>query len=61
MCHRTIPHVSLSQRHSNIFDWGIIAPGNVKEVVDGLNVIDKLYMYQLISTVKLPGSKLFDT
>ena len=31
-----------------------------KEVVDGLNAIDKQYMYKLMSTVKLPGSKIFE-
>ena len=50
----------LSQRHSIIFYWGIIAPGHGKEVVDGLNAIDKRYMYQLLSTVQIPGSKIFE-
>ena len=30
-------------------------------MVDGLNAVDKRYIYQLISTVKLPGSKKFDS
>ena len=51
----------LSQRHSIIFDRGINAPGHDKEVVDGLNLIDKQYMYQLMSNVQLPGSKTFDS
>ena len=50
----------LSQRHSIIFDQGISAPGHGKEVVDGLNDIYKCYMYQLMSTVQLPGSKIFE-
>ena len=37
----------LSQRHSIIFDRGISAPGHGKEVVDGINSIDKRCMYQL--------------
>ena len=41
----------LSQCHSIIFDQGIHAPGHGKEVVDSLNTIYKLYMYQLMSTV----------
>ena len=45
----------LSQRHSIIFDRDISALGHGKEVVDGLNAIEKRYMYQLMSTVKLPG------
>ena len=46
-----------SQCHSIIIDWGISAPGHVKEVVDGLNTIDKryIYIYQLMSNVQLPG------
>ena len=50
----------LSQRHSIIFDRGLSAHGNGKEVFDGLNVIKKRYMYQLMSTVQLPGSKIFE-
>ena len=50
----------LSQRHSIIFDWGISSPWHVKKLVDSLNSIDKRYMYQLISTVKLSGSKTFE-
>ena len=49
----------LSQHHSIIFDWGISAPSDGKQVVDGHNVIYKLYMYQLISNVQLPGYKRF--
>ena len=32
------------------------APGHGKEVVDGLNDIDKRYIYQLMYKVQLPGS-----
>ena len=39
----------LSQLHS------VSAHGHGTEVVDGLNAIYKRYMYQLMSTVKLPG------
>ena len=51
----------LSQCHSIIIDRGISAPGHGKEVVDGINAIYKLYMYQLISNVQLTGSKTFDS
>ena len=51
----------LSQHHSIIFDWGISAPGYGKEVVDDLHDIDNRYIYQLMSTVQLPGSKKFDS
>ena len=50
----------LSQHHSIIFYRGMSAPGHDKDVVGGINSIDKLYMYQLISTVQLPGSKRFE-
>ena len=36
------------------------APGHGKEVVYGLNAIYKRYMYQLMSTVQIPGSKTFE-
>ena len=35
----------LSQSRSIIIDRGISAPGYGKEVVDGLNSIDKRYIY----------------
>ena len=46
---------------SVIVDWWIIAPGHNKEVVDRLNVVDKSYIYQLISNVQLTGSIRFDS
>ena len=42
-------------------DRGIIVPGHRKEVVDVLNDVDKSYIYQLMSNVKLPGSFRFDS
>ena len=45
----------MSQRYSIIIDRGISAPGNGKEVVDGLNAVDKPYIYQLMSKIRLPG------
>ena len=41
--------------------WGISAPGNGKEVVNGLKVIDKWYIYQFMSNVQLSGSNIFDS
>ena len=49
----------LSQHHSIKFDWVISAHGNGKEVVNVINAIDKQYLYKLMSTVQLPGSKTF--
>ena len=51
----------MSQCYSIIIDIGISAPGNGKEVVDGLNAIDKRYIYQLMSTFQIPGSIKFDS
>ena len=50
----------LSQSKSIIIDRGMSAPGYGKEVADGLNIIEKRFMYQLMSNVKLPGSIFFD-
>ena len=49
------------QCYSVIIDRGIIAPVYGKEVVDGINAIDKSYIYQLVSNVKLKRSKIFDS
>ena len=51
----------ISQTYSLIIDRGISAPGHGKEVSDGLNVVDKRYIYQLMSKVQLPGSIRFDS
>ena len=51
----------MSQCYSIIIDRGISAPGNGKEVVYGLNSVDKRYIYQLMSNVQLPGSNRFDS
>ena len=45
----------LSQCYSIIMYQGISAPGHGKEFVDGLNAIDKRYIYKLMSNVQLPG------
>ena len=47
--------------YSIIIDRGISAPVSGKDVVNGLNAIDKRYIYQLMYNVQLPGSKLFDS
>ena len=51
----------MSQCYSIIIDRFISAPGHGKEVLHGINAIDKCYIYQLMSTVKLPGSNRFDS
>ena len=61
MCICTITYVTFSQCFPIIIDRGISAPGYVKEVVDGINSIEKRYIYQILSNVQLPGLKIFDS
>ena len=49
------------QCYSIIIDWWISAPGNGKEVLDGINAVDKQYIYQFIPTFQLPGLIRFDS
>ena len=49
------------QYYSVIIDSGSIAPGYGKDMLYGLNDTDKCYIYQPMSNVKLPGSKVFDS
>ena len=51
----------MSQCYSVTIDRGISAPGHGKEVVDGLNYVDKHHIYQLMFKVQLPGSNRFDS
>ena len=51
----------MSKCYSIIIDQGISAPEHNKEVVDGLNTVDKRYIYLLMSNFQLPGSKIFDS
>ena len=51
----------LSQGFSVIIDRCISEPGHVREVVDGLNLTVKRFLLQLVSTVKFPGEKEYDT
>ena len=51
----------LSQYFSVIIERGISAPGHGREVVDGLNSIDKMFLFQLVSTVQFTGENFYDT
>ena len=51
----------MSQCYPVIIYQGISAPGYGKEVVDGINAVDKRYIYQFMSNVQLPGSNIFDS
>ena len=51
----------MSQCYSVIIDCGISVPRHGKEVVDGLNSVDKCYIYQLMYQVQFPGLVRFDS
>ena len=51
----------ISQCYYIIIDRGVSTPGHGKEVVDEVNDVDKRYIYQLMSTVLLPGSNIFNS
>ena len=51
----------LSQAVSVNIDCNISASLNGIEVLDGLNNINKRFLFQLMSTVKLPGVRGYDT
>ena len=51
----------IAQTYSLTIDRGISATGHRKEVVDGLNAVDKCYIYKLMSKVQPPGSIRFDS
>ena len=51
----------MCQCYSIIIDQGISAPGDGKKVLDGLDDVDKRYIYKLMSNVQLPWSIIFDS
>ena len=51
----------LSQDFYVIIDRGISSPGHGREVVDGLNTIEKRFLFQLMPTVQLPVTKGYGT
>ena len=51
----------MSQCYYIIIDRGISEPGHGKDIADGINVVDKSYIYQLMSNVQLTGSNRFDS
>ena len=50
----------MPQCYSIIIDRGIGEPVHGKYVVYGLNAVDKRYVYQLMYTVTIYGSNIFD-
>ena len=51
----------LSHFFNVIIDRGISSPIHGREVLDGLNAIEKGFPLQLVSRVQLPGAKGYDT
>ena len=51
----------MSKCYSVITDRGISAPVYDKELVGGINDIDKSYIYQFMSNIQLTRSKTFDS
>ena len=51
----------LSQSYNIIIYRVISAPGHGIEVVDVLNSTDKRFIFRMMDTVQIPGSKRFDT
>ena len=50
----------MSQCYSVIIDRGISATGHGKEVVDGINAVDKRCIYHFVFNVQLTGSNIFE-
>ena len=57
---KSTPYEEFDEIHQ-FFLEGISEPGHGKEVVDGINAVYKRYIYQLVYTVQLPRSNLFDS
>ena len=51
----------LSQAYDITTDCGVIFTGHGREAVDGLNETDKRFLFQLMETVQLHVSKVYDT
>ena len=51
----------LSQVFSVIIDHVISTLENYREFMDGLNTIDKRFLFELMLTVQLPGVKGYET
>ena len=51
----------LVQPYCVIIDRCVNVPGNGREVVDVINTNDKIFLFQLITTMQLTGSKGYNT
>ena len=48
------------QSFNTNIDYGISAPGNERDAVYGLNDTDKRFIFHLMATDQIPGSRRFD-
>ena len=61
-CALTLYMMSVMSQYYSVIIYRVISEhGNSKEVVDGINVIVKRYIHQLISNVQLLGSIFFNS
>ena len=51
----------LSHAFNIIIEHGISASGHIREILYGMNDIDKSFISHLLDIVQLPGSQKFDT
>ena len=51
----------LPQDYNIIIDSGVSASGHVREIVDDINITEKRFILQLMTTVKLPIYQVYET
>ena len=51
----------LSQEYNIIIDSGVVAPTQVRKVVDTFNDMEKRFLSMLITTVQLTGGVVYGT
>ena len=56
-----IPDVNVVTDLSINIDRSISSPGHGRELVDGINATNNIFLFQLLSTVQLPDAKIYDT
>ena len=49
----------LEHAYNIIIDCVVVAPGHVREIVDGLNATDKRFLSMLMTNVQLPGASAY--
>ena len=57
MCYCFIFLSMLLHAYQITIDRAVGAPGHGKDVVDGLNAVDKNYLFKLMSRIKVPEAE----